>query len=176
MKLWEIPGARRFVDSTCQLLRDGSNVVVVFPGKVPAGFETTVTADLGDILDTGVVRCGGSPLHTLANRYATCPDRIRSIPDLCDDPGFRGKLVQLRGLDASNWPPWREFLTRLRKRAVCSPCSVVACFWSCSTGLPLPSHRSPTLPSPFALGTACWTKSTCYRSRRSGFANARKTR
>ena len=112
MKLWEIPGARRFVDSTCQLLRDGSNVVVVFPGKMPAGFETTVTADLSDILDTGVVRCGASPLRTLANRYATNPDHIRSIPDLCDDPSFHGKLVQLRGLDVGNWPRWRDFLTR----------------------------------------------------------------
>ena len=111
MRLWDLPGARRFVDCTCDHLRGGSSVVVRFPGMVPEGFNTAVGARLGNALEVGRLSVTASPLHDLARRYAEHPSHIGRLPDLCDDPGFRGQLVRPEGLDATTWPAWRHFLS-----------------------------------------------------------------
>ncbi len=111
MRLWDLPGARRFVDSTCDLLRGGSSVVVRFPGVVPQGFDAALAATLGNTLHVDRLPVTTSPLQDLARRYADHPDHIRRLPDLCDEPGFRGRLVRPHGLDASTWPAWRDFLS-----------------------------------------------------------------
>ena len=110
MRLWDLPGARRFVDSTCDLLRGGSSVVVRFPGVVPDGFADAVTTSLGNALHVGHLSATCAPLQDLARRYADHPHQIQHLPDLCDDAGFRGCLVLPHGLDATTWPPWRDFL------------------------------------------------------------------
>ena len=110
MRLWELPGAKRFVDRTCDHLRGGSSVVVRFPGAVPEGFNAAVAARLGNALEVGRLSVTDSPLHDLARRYAEHPRHIGRLPDLCDDPGFRGQLVRPEGLDATTWPAWRRFL------------------------------------------------------------------
>ena len=53
-----------------------------------------------------------APLRDLSREYAESPDRIGSVPDLCSDKGFQGRLVRLRGLRADSWPVWRDFLAR----------------------------------------------------------------
>ncbi len=110
MRLWDLPGARRFVDSTCDLLRGGSSVVIRFLGTVPDGFDDAVSATLGNTLRVGHLQVTQAPLEDLARGYAEHPDQIHRLPDLCDDPGFRGRLLLLHGLDATTWPAWREFL------------------------------------------------------------------
>lgn len=110
MKLWDLPGARRFIDSTCDLLRGGSSVVVQFPTVVPDGFHNSVITNLGNALRVSHVPATCVPLQDLAKRYAEQPDQIRRLRDLCDDAGFRGRLVVPQGLDANNWPVWRGFL------------------------------------------------------------------
>ena len=110
MRLWDLPGARRFVDSTCDLLRGGSSVVVRFPGVVPDGFDDAVAATLGNALHVGHLPATRAPLQDLARRYTNHPDQIRRLPDLCDDAGFRGRLVLPHGLDTTTWPAWRDFL------------------------------------------------------------------
>ena len=111
MRLWDLPGARLFIDSTCDLLRGGTNVVIRFPGPVPEGFDAAVAATLGNALDVSRLPVTTSPLRDLAKRYATHRSHIHRLPDLCDDPRFRGRLVSLDGLDTKTWPPWRSFLS-----------------------------------------------------------------
>ena len=112
MRLWDLPGARRFLDDTCDSLLGGSSVVIRFPGDIPDGFDDAIATTLGNALDVGHVNATPSPLDDLRRKYANEPDHIDSLADLCNDVGFRGHLVRLRGLDASNWPAWCNFLSR----------------------------------------------------------------
>ena len=152
MRLWDLPGARRFVDSICNPLRGGSSVVVVFPGSVPDGFETAVTTNLGDILDIGKLTCTASPLRDLAQRYATNPDHITGLPDLCDDSGFQGRLVKLHGLDASIWPTWRDFLRRYAEASRLQPLLGRSLFLVLLSGFPPPEPP----PAEIALAVYAW--------------------
>ena len=152
MRLWDLPGAKRFVDSICNPLRGGSSVVVVFPGSVPDGFETAVTANLGDILDIGKLTCTASPLSDLAQRYATNPDHITCLPELCDDPGFQGRLVKLHRLDANTWPPWREFLKRYAEASRLQPLLGRSLFLVLLSGFPPPEPP----PADIALTVNAW--------------------
>ena len=110
MRLWDLPGPRRFVDSTCQSLRGGSSVVIRFPGAVPDGFDDALTRALGNALQVGDLAAGDAPCQDLTRAYAAHPSHVRSLADLCDDEGFRGRLVRLHGIDGNNWPAWRDFL------------------------------------------------------------------
>ena len=110
MRLWDLPGARRFVHSACDLLRAGNNVVASFPGAVPAGFDDAIAVAIGNAFDLGRLSGTVAPLDDLRQQYADQPTHIHSATDLCDDAGFRGRLVRPYGLDAHSWPAWRDFL------------------------------------------------------------------
>ncbi len=112
MRLWDLPGARRFVDHACDSLRGGASVVVLFPGDVPQGFDEAVALALGNAFQFSHLDVSPSPIDDLRDRYASQPKDIYSISDLCDDAGFCGRLIRLEGIDDSNWPAWREFLPR----------------------------------------------------------------
>ena len=112
MRLWDLPGARRFMDATCDSLRDGSSVVVCFPSAVPEGFDDALLDNLGNALEVRRLTATMNPLADLSYQYARHPSHVKSIPDLCDDPDFRGLLVRLDNLNESNWPAWRAFLGR----------------------------------------------------------------
>ena len=110
MRIWDLPGAQRFIDSTCDLLRGGNNVVIRFPGEVPEGFEAIVVSSLGNMLEFGSAPVTETPLQDIARRYAKRPEHINRVQGLCDDPGFQGRLVWLRCLEANTWPAWCDFL------------------------------------------------------------------
>ena len=110
MRLWDLPGARRFVESAGTSLRRGSNVVVRFAGGVPDGFEDALTAALGNTLHVSHLIGTAAPFDDLCRRYAQHPAQVHSLADLCDDAGFRGRLIHLDGLDGPAWSAWREFL------------------------------------------------------------------
>jgi len=112
VRLWDLPGARRFVDATCHSLRDGSSVILCFPGAVPEGLDDALLDNLGNALEVRRLAATVSPLAELTRRYARHPHRVNSISDLCDDPDFRGLLVRLDNLNERNWPAWRDFLGR----------------------------------------------------------------
>ena len=112
MRLWDLPGARRFVDEACDFLRGGSSIVIQFPDKCPDGFDAAVLATLGNVLNVSRVKVTTSPLKDLAGRFAEYPRHISRLQDLCDELGFRGQLVWLDGLDTHTWPAWRDFLLR----------------------------------------------------------------
>ena len=98
------------MDSTCDSLRGGSSVIVRFPGAVPDGFDDAVAGALGNMLKVGHLPAGTAPCQNLSDAYAAHPTHVHSLSDLCDDEGFRGRLVRLHGLDGGTWPAWRDFL------------------------------------------------------------------
>lgn len=149
MRLWDLPGARRFVTSACELLRDGSSVVVQFPGSVPEGFDTAVAATLGNILDFGRLEATTLPLQDLAHRYAQHPQHIGRVQDLCEDSGFRGRLVRLEGLDSETWPAWCAFLRAYAEMSRSRPLLGRSLFLVLLAGSPPP--EAP----PADIGLAC---------------------
>ena len=148
MRLWDLPGAKRFVDCTCDHLRGGSTVIVRFPRMVPEGFNTVLEARLGNALEVGRLSVTDSPLHDLARRYAEHPRHIGRLPDLCDDPGFRGRLVRLEGLDSTTWPAWRHFLSSYAEASRSRPLLGRSLFLVVLAGSP------PADPPPADIGLA----------------------
>ena len=149
MRLWDLPGARRFVTTACDLLRDGSSVVVQFPGRIPDGFDIAVAAALGNVLDIGRLQATVSPLQDLAHRYAQHPQHIGRLQDLCEDPGFRGRLVRLDGLDSESWPNWCTFLSTYAEISRSRPLFGRSLFLVLLAGSPPP--EAP----PADIGLAC---------------------
>ena len=148
MRLWDLPGARRFVDRISDDLRGGSSVVVRFPEMVPEGFSTAVEARLSDALEVGRLSVTASPLRDLARRYAEHPSHIGRLPDLCDDPGFRGQLVRPEGLDETTWPAWRHFLSSYAEASRSRPLLRRSLFLVLLAGSP------PAEPPPTDIGLA----------------------
>ena len=112
MRLWDLPGARRIINCACDTLRGGSSLVISFPGSVPEGFDDALVGELGNVFQVGNLSAKGSPLEDLSREYADGPSHIESITDLCDDPGFRGRLICLDNINEHNWPQWKAFLDR----------------------------------------------------------------
>ena len=109
MRLWDLPGARRFVESACHSLRAGNNVVARFPTAIPDGFDNAISLTIGNVFRLDRLSGSSTPLDDL-RQYADQPSHIHSAADLCEDTGFRGRLVQPYGLDAHSWLAWRDFL------------------------------------------------------------------
>ena len=112
MRLWDLPGARRFLERACNTLRGGSSVVISFPGSIPEGFDDALALELGNVFEFGHLLAGASPLEDLCRQYTDRPNDIRSISDLCDDPGFGGRLICLDNITEHNWLAWKSFLQR----------------------------------------------------------------
>ena len=113
MRLWDLPGVKRFIETACAPLRDGSSVVARFPGEIPTGFEEALTTSLGNILSVGRLCGSASPFEDLCNRFAAGNrSHIQSLQDLCEDEGFAGRLIWIDGLNGENWPAWRAFLSK----------------------------------------------------------------
>ena len=113
MRLWDLPGVKRFIETACAPLRDGSSVVARFPGEIPVGFEEALTTSLGNILSVGRLCGSASPFEDLCNRFAAGNrSHIQSLQDLCEDEGFAGRLIWIDGLNGENWPAWRAFLSK----------------------------------------------------------------
>ena len=110
MRLWDLPGARRFVESVCESLRAGNNVVASFPSGIPDGFDNAVSVTIGNAFYLFDLCATNAPLDDL-RQYTDQPTHVHSAADLCDDAGFRGRLIRPLGLNACTWPAWRHFLS-----------------------------------------------------------------
>lgn len=153
MRLWDLPGARRFVESACAALRDGCSVVAQFPGEVPAGFEGALTASLGNILAIGRLNGSETPFKDLCNQYASGNNsHIRTIQDLCEDGGFQGRLIWLERLDNGSWPAWRDFLGKYAQTSRSMPVFGRTLFFASLEGTPPGASPSEDI----ALVTCRW--------------------
>ena len=153
MTLWELPGVKRFIESACAALRDGSSVVAHFPGEIPAGFEEALTTSLGNILSVGRLYGSASPFEDLCSRF-THGNRshIQTLQDLCEDEGFAGRLIWLDGLNGENWPAWRAFLSRYAQASRSMPFLDRTLFFAPLAG---PSYTDPP-STDIALITYAW--------------------
>ena len=137
MRLWDLPGARRFVESACAALRDGCSVVARFPGQIPTGFEVAVSASLGNILTVGKFRGTSDPFQDLCRRFVSgSRSHIRTLQDLCQEDGFQGRLIWLDGLNANNWSSWRDFLSRYAQASRSMPVLGRTLFFAPVVGTP----------------------------------------
>ena len=152
MRLWDLPGARRFVDRACDTLRGGSSLVISFPGAVPEGFDDILAVGLGNAFNVGNLSATTSPLKDLCRQYVDEPSHIRSISDLCDDSGFRGRLICLDNINEHNWPEWKTFLDRYAQASRSMHALGRSLFLVMLTGDP--PAEPPT--SDVALGTHTW--------------------
>ena len=75
MRLWDLPGARRFVDRACNALRGGSSLVISFPGAVPEGFDDTLAAELGNAFQVVTFFDSGTCQRQLRH-LRTCADNM----------------------------------------------------------------------------------------------------
>ncbi|MDE0443583.1 MAG: hypothetical protein OXL38_15900 [Gammaproteobacteria bacterium] len=88
----------------------------------------------------------------MRNRYSVDPSHVRSLVDLCDDSGFCGRLVRLRGIAASNWSAWRAFLSRYAQASRSRSLLGRSLFL-----VPLSGHPPPESPTAdVALETRTW--------------------
>lgn len=111
MTLWDLPGARRFVESVCASLLGGSSAIVRFPGAIPEGFDAAVAVSIGNALDLSRLPASACPLDDLRRKYAGDPNLVTYVDDLCREPSFRGRLIRLDGVTPRTWPAWSSFLT-----------------------------------------------------------------
>ena len=137
MRLWDLPGARRFVESACAALRDGCSVVARFPGQIPAGFEVALSTSLGNILTVGKLRGSSDPFQDLCRRFVSgSRSHIRTLQDLCQEDGFQGRLIWLDGLNAKNWSSWSDFLSRYAQASRSMPVLGRTLFFAPLVGTP----------------------------------------
>lgn len=83
-----------------------------FSGGIPHGFDNALSVVLGNALEVSPLFGTASPFGDLCRQYTDQPSQVHSLSDLCNDPGFSGRLVRLDDPDESNWSAWRDFLGR----------------------------------------------------------------
>lgn len=110
MRVWDLPGGKRFIGAVCNLLRAGGNVVVRFPSETPAAFDHVIEAKIGDLMRIRHIVADSEPLKSLATQFAPKPENVRRIKDLLEEPSFRSLLVRVSVPDKTKWKQWHEFL------------------------------------------------------------------
>ena len=120
METWKLPGPSRYLEAIERSLRDGSSVVLRFPGEVPAGFRAALRGLLGDFWQWATVEAdgvvesgeGGFVVRGLCERFAprlTAVARVTAA-DLCEEEEFQRRLIWIDGLHSTNCDGWLSFL------------------------------------------------------------------
>jgi hypothetical protein len=112
---WQLPGPARFIQQLVDRLHDQS-VVLLLPEHLPAGLYEQL--DEAFSIYTDVVTytvhedAGVSPLEQLCTQFID--DRgiyvEPSLQALLREKHFGNHVIWLDGINATNWPAWREFL------------------------------------------------------------------
>lgn len=121
MNVWHLPGPSTFLGAVERSLRDGQSVILRFPdGMPPTGFDSALHVLLRDgwrwhNFDASAVAESESngALRELCGQFAPELSTISGVTafDLCESEAFWGRLIWISGLQSSNWPSWRTFLT-----------------------------------------------------------------
>src|SRR5665213_2948796 len=108
---WTLPGPRSFLARATDELRDGRLVLLLIPEWAPVGICDAVKEALqvGGYIDELLVDAT-PPLVQLFRYGSISTDEGFSLAVLLRTPFFHNRVLWLRGVDATNWPAWREFL------------------------------------------------------------------
>lgn len=111
MRLWDLPGAARYLRDIEQALRLGDNIVVRFPSAVETTFHDAVWSTLdGCGLRLTHLPDGTKPREALGERFLLDEPADVDMPSmLCNVDNFSERLIFL-DVTACKWEPWREFL------------------------------------------------------------------
>lgn len=111
---WQLPEPANFVRNVVEDLRAGYNVVLAIPDHAPPGWAAalrTATSASGLPRLQGIQPDGSPPISDLhkALSLGACSARA-TVSDLCDEPGFRGRLLHVQQFTPDAWPAWSNFL------------------------------------------------------------------
>lgn len=121
MRVWDLPGGRRFIDDMRDEVKIHNSVVAHFQFGIPDGFDYAIETAIGDGFTVRSIQAESSPLDTLANRFASELKSDYGVADLLRDSAFNGMLIRVRITEASSWIHWREFLTLYADRSRSRP-------------------------------------------------------
>jgi hypothetical protein len=111
---WQLPEPARFIRTVVEDLRAGYNVVLAIPDHVPGGWATTFRAALFAAslprLE-GIQPDGSTPISAIykALRLGPCSPRA-TVSGLCDQAGFRGRILHVQQFTPDAWQAWSNFL------------------------------------------------------------------
>ena len=111
VNIWGLRRPSSFVDKIEYSVRDGANVIVRFPVRMPSGLETELRGRLHSLfywtsVDASCV--DRDPVSFL--REEICPDvsslRASSMAELAESSSFQGRLVWIEHIGSQNWSRW----------------------------------------------------------------------
>jgi hypothetical protein len=111
---WQLPEPARYLRAIIDDLRAGSNVVLALPDHTPDG----CAAALGTALTMNSLPAlvelqpnGSAPIATMHELLALGPCSPGATAfDLCDNHGFRRRVIHVQSFTPASWPPWSNFL------------------------------------------------------------------
>ena len=139
LHVWSLPGPLSFVQGVVRDLRDGVNVVLALPARGPEGLGPEVRTGVGEVwgwcplLATPEV----SPAQQILTRLG--PPRSGVYPSprtLAADERLAGRMVWVQGVDAHQWPIWRDFVQEYAHACQARPPHLRLPVVVCLQGLP----------------------------------------
>ena len=114
---WDLPGPSAFLEETLEALRSGASLLVQFPEHAPEGYREATRRAMGreGILAFTEVEAGGDrPVTAIATAFGWEAEGawLRSPAVLAESRRLEGRLVWVTGVDANQWPAWRDFIDR----------------------------------------------------------------
>ena len=111
---WQLPEPARFLRTVFEDLRAGYNVVIALPDHSPGGWATSLRAALSSAslprLES-MQTDGLPPIPAIHKALALGPCSARAtVSDLCDQPGFQGRIIHLQKFTTDSWQAWTVFL------------------------------------------------------------------
>ena len=112
---WELPGPRSFVEKTATELADGRSVVLHLPGRMPSGFESSMSACIRDEFGERPSRLDAGDLSQSPGGLLLDHLDIQGVvptPHAIACQRFQSdRVVWLRNLDAVSWRElWHDFV------------------------------------------------------------------
>lgn len=112
---WRLLGPSTFVDRIEQFVRDGLNVIMRFPCRVPHGLERDLRDRLKGLFDWKSVDASyGDPTPAVLLHRQVCPD-VRftgavSVTELAKTSAFQRRVVWVEGIAPLDWTSWSAAL------------------------------------------------------------------
>ena len=111
---WQLPEPARFIRAVLEDLREGYNVVLALPDHAPGDCSgvlraALITANLPRL--QSIHTDGPTPISAIhkALNLGSCSSRA-TVSDLCDQPGFQGRIIHLHQFTPDAWQAWVGFL------------------------------------------------------------------